>query len=49
MKNSFYLFYYLCFIWVVKDDNLPLPVNEDSEGYNLLLVVNSFLDHMQRN
>ena len=46
MKNLV-LFTFLCvvFIGCKKEENLPapyVPVNEDSEGYNLLLIGNSF-------
>ena len=46
MKNILFLtFLFMVFISCKKDENLPapyIPVNEDSDGYSLLLIGNSF-------
>ena len=46
MKNLvLFTFLFVVFIGCKKEENLPapyVPVNEDSEGYNLLLIGNSF-------
>ena len=46
MKNIFlFAFLFTVFIGCKKEENLPapyVPVNEDSEGYNILLIGNSF-------
>ena len=52
MKNILlFTFLFMVFVSCKKEENLPtphVPVNEHSEGYNLLLIGNSFRPYAEK-